>query len=109
MPDGANDIWGPSGLPNPVLRRLPRPAAQPAEHRVPIFVVIPIAIVLVAVNGEVLQLSFPSHNYGVTLIPAGSGGALVIGPFLMILFSRKYPRWWFDWNLELQRFINRAG
>jgi hypothetical protein len=27
----------------------------------------------------------------------------------MILFRRKYPRWWFDWNLELQRFSNRVG
>ncbi len=25
----------------------------------------------------------------------------------MILFRRKYPRWWFDWNLELLRFSNR--
>jgi hypothetical protein len=31
----------------------------------------------------------------------------VPGPLLMILFRRKY-RWWFDWNLELQRFINRV-
>ena len=22
---------------------------------------------------------------------------------------QKYPRWWFDWNLELQRFSNRVG
>jgi Domain of unknown function (DUF4389) len=28
---------------------------------------------------------------------------------LMILFRQKYPRWWFDWNLELQRFSNRVG
>ena len=27
----------------------------------------------------------------------------------MILFRQKYPRWWFDWNLELQRFGNRVG
>ena len=27
----------------------------------------------------------------------------------MILFRRKYPRWWFDWNLELLRFINRVS
>ena len=27
----------------------------------------------------------------------------------MILFRQKYPRWWFDWNLELQRFSNRVG
>ena len=25
----------------------------------------------------------------------------------MVLFRRKYPRWWFDWNLELLRFSNR--
>ena len=27
----------------------------------------------------------------------------------MILFRQKYPRWWFDWNLELQRFSSRVG
>jgi len=27
----------------------------------------------------------------------------------MILFRQKYPRWWFDWNLELLRFQNRVG
>jgi hypothetical protein len=27
----------------------------------------------------------------------------------MILFRQKYPRWWFDWNLEFQRFENRLG
>jgi hypothetical protein len=26
---------------------------------------------------------------------------------LMILFRRKYPRWWFEWNLELMRFTSR--
>ena len=27
----------------------------------------------------------------------------------MIVFREKYPRWWFDWNLELLRFVNRVG
>jgi hypothetical protein len=27
----------------------------------------------------------------------------------MILFRQKYPRWWFDWNLELLRYQNRVG
>ena len=27
----------------------------------------------------------------------------------MILFRKKYPRWWFDWNRELLRFSNRVG
>lgn len=26
----------------------------------------------------------------------------------MIVFRQKYPRWWFDWNLEVQRSGNRV-
>ena len=37
-------------------------------------------------------------------------GITLFGPtLLMILFRQKYPRWWFDWNLELTRFITRVG
>jgi hypothetical protein len=43
------------------------------------------------------------------VVAAGAGGLLFFGPLLMILFRQKYPRWWFDWNLELQRFTNRVG
>jgi hypothetical protein len=70
-----------------------------------IFTVIPIAIVLAAVSGEGLQTY--SAN-GVVYAPALAGGLLFFGPLLMILFRQKYPRWWFDWNLELQRFTNRV-
>ena len=73
-----------------------------------IIVVIPIAIVLAAVSGYVV-FSAPSSAYGITYIPALSGGVLFFAPLLMILFRKKYPRWWFDWNLELQRFVNRVG
>ena len=32
-------------------------------------------------------------------------GPLVMLPtILMLLFRRKYPRWWFDWNVALTRF-----
>ena len=27
----------------------------------------------------------------------------------MIMFRQKYPRWWFDWNLELSRFSSRVS
>ena len=27
----------------------------------------------------------------------------------MIVFRRKYRRWWYDWNVELLRFANRIG
>src|SRR5437660_6644962 len=71
-----------------------------------IFTVIPIAIVLGAVAGGTLQGASDSRTI---VIAAGAGGLLVLAPLLMILFRQKYPRWWFDWNLELQRFSNRVG
>jgi len=70
-----------------------------------IFTVIPIAIVVAAVSGGTWQWSYPN---GTTAVAAGAGGLLFFGPLLMILFRQKYPRWWFDWNLELQRFANRV-
>ena len=36
-------------------------------------------------------------------------GAIFFPIFLMIRFRRKYPRWWFDWNLELVRFSSRVS
>jgi hypothetical protein len=70
-----------------------------------IFTIIPIAIVLGAVAGGSWQWTY--HN-GASGTAAGAGGLLFFGPLLMILFRQKYPRWWFDWNLELQRFSNRV-
>jgi hypothetical protein len=40
---------------------------------------------------------------------ATAGGILVLPTALMILFRQKYPRWWFDWNLELSRFFARVA
>jgi hypothetical protein len=65
---------------------------------------IPILIVLGAVAGATWQSSDRQ-----TAMEAGAGGLLVFGSLLMIVFRQKYPRWWFDWNLELQRFSNRVG
>jgi Domain of unknown function (DUF4389) len=68
-----------------------------------IFTVIPIAIVLGTVSGQTWGSS-DGRYYA-----AAAGGLLFLGPLLMILFRLKYPRWWFDWNLELQRFATRVG
>jgi hypothetical protein len=42
-----------------------------------------------------------------------SGGGIVGGLFLatmlMIVFRQRYPRWWFDFALELNRFSTRVG
>ena len=71
-----------------------------------IFVAIPIFIVLATVSGgEAWQYG---EEAGQTST-AAAGGLLFLGPLLMILFRQKYPRWWFDWNLELSRFSARVG
>ena len=69
-----------------------------------IFMAIPIAIVLAALGGESQSYAGSHWQGGATL-----GGLLLFAPLLMILFRQKYPRWWFDWNLELLRFQNRVG
>ena len=69
-----------------------------------IFVAIPILIVLGAVSGS----TYVTTTHQATYVASGGGGLLFFAPLLMILFRQKYPRWWFDWNLELQRFTNRV-
>src|SRR6266516_1535598 len=72
-----------------------------------IFTVIPIAIVLGSIGGY--TASWANGSGATTTIAVGGTGLLFIPPLLMILFRQKYPRWWFDWNLELLRFANRVG
>jgi hypothetical protein len=71
-----------------------------------IFTVIPIAIVLGAIMGY--QGGYDAGDAGGSFAVGGSG-LLFLPPLLMLVFRQKYPRWWFDWNLELQRFINRVA
>jgi hypothetical protein len=73
-----------------------------------IFTVIPIAIVLAAIGGYSTSWDAGSGS-DATTIAIGGTGLLFLPPLLMILFRQKYPRWWFDWNLELLRFTNRVG
>jgi hypothetical protein len=69
-----------------------------------IFMAIPIAIVLGTLGGESTAYAGDHWQAGATF-----GGLLTFTPLLLILFRQKYPRWWFDWNLELLRFQNRVG
>ena len=38
-----------------------------------------------------------------------TGSMLLMPTLLMILFRRKYPKWWFDWNLNITKFSMRVG
>jgi hypothetical protein len=97
----------------------PAPAAYPLEYDVEypdralnrltsafrIFTAIPIMIVLAAIGGT----TSVSSGAGTTTVAVGGTGLLVLPPLLMILFRQKYPRWWYDFNLELLRFQSRVG
>src|SRR5579859_2795198 len=71
-----------------------------------LFVALPILLVLGSVAGGTWQWS--THN-STAVVAAGAGGLLFFAPLLMIVFQQKYPRWWFDWNLELLRLSNRIS
>jgi hypothetical protein len=45
----------------------------------------------------------------VTRTGGGIGFGLFLATMLMIVFRERYPRWWFDFALELNRFTARVG
>ena len=43
-----------------------------------------------------------------TAIANGATSVFFLPVLLMILFRQKYPRWWFDFNVQYQRFSTRV-
>ncbi len=70
-----------------------------------LIVIIPIVIILCLVNGAVFRWG-QDPGWVVTL---SAGGVLFLATVLMLVFKRKYPRWWFDWNIALTKFSTRVG
>ncbi len=73
-----------------------------------LFLVIPIVVVAALLTGDRLGSGQDEAVEGARIV-ISTGGFLFFPPLLMILFRRKYPRWWFDWNLELSRFMVRVA
>ena len=71
-----------------------------------IIVVIPIAIILGLLTSAAMQAG---GNQAEGWRVLGAGGILFLPLVLMILFRKKYPKWWFDWNLNLTRFSYRVS
>ena len=68
-------------------------------------VAIPILVVLGLLARRHLRDERPDTGSAVV---ATGGGLLVLPTVLMLVFRRKYPRWWFDFNRELARFVARV-
>jgi hypothetical protein len=71
-----------------------------------LILVIPILIVLSVLTDE-FAVGGADGREGARL-SAQFGGVLFLPILLMLVFRRKYPGWWFDWNLNLIRFENRV-
>jgi Domain of unknown function (DUF4389) len=78
--------------------------------------IIPIAIILglVSHSGQTVTNTIILNQAGgivrTTQEKAGDlASGLVLATALMIIFRQRYPRWWFDFSLELTRFAARVG
>jgi hypothetical protein len=74
-----------------------------------VFLVIPIAIVFSALTAGATRTVYTHGGKAVSTTSGGISAGLFIATLLMILFRRRYPRWWFDFALELSRFGTRVG
>src|SRR6266699_3155497 len=68
-----------------------------------IIVAIPILAVLSLLTGASLHYVTTNNTTNETVTLATGGGVL------LIVFRQKYPRWWFEWNLQLLRFSARVS
>jgi hypothetical protein len=73
-----------------------------------LILIIPIMVVLGILTGSGSQTTQTSGGEWVTTTSMGVAGALFAATLLMILFRQRYPRWWFDFALELTRFSARV-
>lgn len=74
-----------------------------------IILVIPIAIVLGVLTTTGTASYETADGEWVTTTGGTITGALFAATLLMILFRQRYPKWWFDFALELNRFGARVG
>ncbi|MFC1982547.1 DUF4389 domain-containing protein [Chloroflexota bacterium] len=69
-----------------------------------IFTAIPIAILI----GLLSSADF-GWDSGAWVYRYAAAGLVFLPLVLMLLFRQKYPKWWFDWNLELTKFSTRVA
>jgi hypothetical protein len=69
-----------------------------------LFMVIPILIILGLLMYN--SVNFSGKDSGTTALGIGT---VFLPLILMILFRKKYPRWWYDWNLNMTKFIYRIN
>jgi len=74
-----------------------------------VVLVVPIAIVSAVLTAGATQTVYDRSGEVVRHTSGGIAVGLFVATMLMILFRQRYPRWWFDFALELARFGTRVG
>jgi hypothetical protein len=69
-----------------------------------LLLVIPVAVVYGALTAGATQTVTRSSGQTATTTTGGIISGLFVSTLLMLLFRRRYPRWWFDFARELTRF-----
>jgi hypothetical protein len=71
--------------------------------------IIPIGIVIAVLTAGATQTVYHQSGQVVRTTSGGIAAGLFVATLLMIVFRKRYPRWWFDFALELARFGARVG
>lgn len=70
---------------------------------------IPIGIVLALLTAGATSTVYNESGRVVRQTSGGVAAGLFVATLVMIVFRQRYPRWWFDFALELARFSARVG
>ena len=109
-PDAPPSGVAPQGVPYPARLDIRYPdQLNRVTTAFRVILIIPIAIVLGVLVGGGSQTTQTADGEWVTTTSAGIAAGLFGATLLMILFRKRYPRWWFDFALELTRFGARVG
>jgi hypothetical protein len=74
-----------------------------------VVLIIPIGIVIGALTSGATQTVYDQGGQVVRTTSGGITAGLIHATLLMIVFRKRYPRWWFDFALEVTRFGARVG
>ncbi len=69
---------------------------------------IPAIVIVTALTASGSDQVMSETSKDVTVSGGGIAAGLFMATLLMILFRQRYPRWWFDFALELNRYSSRV-
>jgi hypothetical protein len=74
-----------------------------------VVLIIPIAILYGVLTAGATRTVYDQNGNVVSTTSGGIAAGLFLATLLMIVIRQRYPRWWFDFALELARFGARLG